>query len=99
MIYGLPRDVFGFHPFTVIYGLLRDVVTNQTLLLLNEIRVVKTRSRKKKVATPVRTLHPAKPRGHTHSQTTLWGMNISAQNSQSFRGHFAKDGNQMKRSC
>jgi hypothetical protein len=37
----------GFRPSAVIYGLLGDVVTSQTLLLFNEIRVAKTCSRKK----------------------------------------------------
>ena len=38
----------GFCPSTVIYELLGDVVTSQTLLLLNEIRVKDTLAGKKK---------------------------------------------------
>jgi hypothetical protein len=37
----------GFHSSMIIYGLLRDVVTSQILLLLNEIRVARTTRKKK----------------------------------------------------
>jgi hypothetical protein len=53
LIYGLFRSccLLSFHG-----GLLRDVVTSQTLLLLNEIRVARIRSRKKMQPTLIRVL-------------------------------------------